>query len=181
MYLEPCCIDKTLPHLLKSQPFVCFQTSGDVLGITITATIAAMVSQSVVYIAQPQIDILALRKLYTWMCQGTIRGVVLVTQSDQTEMVSAEMGKHIDKVMYAYDKRLLDSQCAVTNFNRYALVQGPLLTEVDNTLCLYSAFFGAGDCSALHSAIEGVMPRLHINPAISSDNADVVRFVKLNF
>ena len=92
MYIQPCCIEKELPELLRKQPFCFFQSNGDWTVRDLMKAVSEMVPHAMCLMAIPEVDVYLLRTLRTYLSKGWYRGLVLVTAEPQGELVRQEMG-----------------------------------------------------------------------------------------
>jgi len=170
-YIEPCCIDKQLPPVLK-QPFAFFQSGGDWTVIDLMKAASYLVEKAVCVLVIPEVDVFLLRKLNTYLVKGWYEGVVLLTNTNQADLVLSEFGSNISQVHYATSAQVADGQFALTNFSNHLLVQGPMLLEKDFILSNYSSYSG-GSSSLFKAALEAAIPKLRLHPLIESDNEQV--------
>lgn len=172
MYIQPCCIEKELPDLLKKQPFCFFQSNGDWVTKDIMKAISFMIPHAVVLLAIPVIDVFLLRTLRTYLSKGWYRGLVLLTSEPQSDLVKSEMSNMLPLVTYANNNQIQDGLLALTDFRNYLVIQGAMLTEKDFSLCSYAGYFGK-DSSVFASAAEALSARAKMGAFIVSPNEDI--------
>lgn len=180
MYIEPCCIDRRLPELLEKEPFCFFQSNGDWTVTDLMKAVSWLAEGGVALLAVPDADVFLLRSLCTYLAKGWYRALVLVTREDRTELVRRETGSMLPSVHYAFDSRLEGGMLALTDFDRYLAVQGPMPVEKDFRLCHYAAYYGRSYGTFL-GCVEAVLSVARTSPAIRSGNDLVGRFLKRQF
>lgn len=179
MYIEPCCFDKQLRSMSR-QPIAYFQTNGDVLVSSFLKALMQCVPGGMLILTMPQVDVPLLRKLYTYLVKDWLSAVVLLTSTDQTELIRGEFGDKIDRVHYAFHSQVIDGQLAMTNFSDCLVLQGAMLIEKDFSLCNYSLSCNR-NAEMFKSALHGTVPRLRQQPVIKSEHQDVLKFLALDF
>lgn len=172
MYIQPCCIEKELPELMRKQPFSFFQSNGDWTVRDLLKSVGQLVPHAVCLLAIPEADVFLLRTLRTYLTKGWLRGLVLVTAEPQGELVKAEMSSMLPLVTYANHDQVQDGLLALTDFGRFLVVQGAMLTEKDFSLCQYAGYYGPGS-QVFASAVEAVSARAKMGAFIKSPHADI--------
>lgn len=172
MYIQPCCIEKELPELLRKQPYSFFQSNGDWTATDLMKAVSCMVPHAVCLLAMPEVDVFLLRTLKTYLAKGWYRGLVLVTAEPQAELVKSEMGGMLPLVTYANHNQVQDGLLALTDFGKFLVVQGAMLAEKDFSLCLYTGYFGT-DGKVFASAIEAVTARVKMGAFVKSAHEDI--------
>lgn len=172
MYIQPCCIEKELPAMLKKQPFCFFQSNGDWVTQDLMKAVSYIVPHAIVLLAIPSIDVYLLRSLRTYLSKGWYRGLVLLTSEPQSDLVKKEMGNMLPLVTYANNNQIQDGLLALTDFGQFLVIQGAMLTEKDFSLCSYAGYFGK-DSSVFASAVEALLARAKMGAFIVSPNEDI--------
>ena len=113
-----------------------------------------------------------LRTLRTYLSKGWYRGLVLVTAEPQGELVKAEMGSMLPLVTYANHPQVQDGLLALTDFGKFLVVQGAMLTENGFSLCHYAGFYGPSS-TVFASAVEAVSARAKMGAFIKSPHEDI--------
>lgn len=187
MYIEPCCVDRQLPSLLRQNKGngVFFQTSGDVTVTRFMQAVSCMVEPKfAMLLAIPEIDRPTLQTIRYYFTRDWQGALLLLTQKDQTELVRDVMSDVIDNVQYAFHDSVADGMVAFLgkdiaksfpslSFQReHVIIQGAMLLEKDPALTLYSAAYGSSDGvmnnSQWSQATAPAISRLRINPAIEA-------------
>lgn len=149
MYLEPCCIENQLPQLLRQERGnALFQTNGDVTIEKLMQAACCMASGGFgeYWIVVKEVDVVLMRFLARWIDRGWIRKLHLLTEGDQREMVSAELGtERMKAAEYGYRDGLASAQmfCCVGE-QETIVVQGEMLlmASASPQVTSYSATLG---------------------------------------
>ena len=128
MYIEPCCIDKQLPALIRrSQGGFCFfQTNGDCDLKKLLDSVSHMASGvggHVLVLTAPEVDITMLRTLAYYFRRGWTRALLLLTRAVQTELIQTELADYIDHIHYAADPLIIDGQLAILSTSTVPVVR----------------------------------------------------------
>lgn len=167
MYIQPCCIEKELPALLRQSPFAFFQSNGDWLATDLMKSVSCLVSGAVALIAIDEADVFLLRTLRTYLAKDWYRGVILCTARQQTEQVESELAGYLDRVTYVGNPQIVDGMFALANASRYLVVQGPLLAEKDFSLCQYAGYFGS-EAAPFRAATEALTAKVKTSAFLRS-------------
>lgn len=187
MYIEPCCIDRQLPELLRSGvPF--FQTSGDVTFDKFLSSVSSLAgSEFSLILIVPEVDVKILQILNHYFNRGWLSSLLLLTREVQTELVKTELAGHAHKIQYAADPLIIDSQCAMigtaeetTNLetNAAVIIQGAMLSEADFSYSLYGCYFGRNK-DIVKGALLPSLSKLRMKPIITSDDETINRVYSL--
>ena len=192
MYIEPCCIDKQLPALIRrSQGGFCFfQTNGDCDLKKLLDSVSHMASGvggHVLVLTVPEVDITMLRTLAYYFRRGWTRALLLLTRAVQTELIQTELADYIDHIHYAADPLIIDGQLAILSTSTVPelveglIIQGAMLSQPDFSLSLYSAWLGT-DRDIIRSAIDPAIAKLKAKPQIDhSQHPEVAHILERNF
>lgn len=203
MYIEPCCIDKQLPALIRrSQGGFCFfQTNGDCDLKKLLDSVSHMASGvggHVLVLTVPEVDITMLRTLAYYFRRGWTRALLLLTRAVQTELIQTELADYIDHIHYAADPLIIDGQLAILSTSTVPepaegrepaegqgssglIIQGAMLSQPDFSLSLYTAWLGT-DRDIIRSAIDPAIAKLKAKPQIDhSQHPEVARILARNF
>lgn len=188
-YIEPCCIDRQLPGLLKDAKggFCFFQTSGDVtLQKLMDATSRLAGDGHVLVMTTAEVDVAMLRTLAYYLRRGWTRALMLLTRTPQTELIATELAEWADRIHYATDPLVIDGQlaiigCGEEGARRAVIIQGALMGEPDFSLSLYAGWTGT-DGDITRQAIDPTLAKLKTKPAIDhSDMAEIARILHRDF
>ena len=197
MYIEPCCIDKQLPALIRrSQGGFCFfQTNGDCDLKKLLDSVSHMASGGgghVLVLTIPEVDITMLRTLAYYFRRGWTRALLLLTRAVQTELIQTELADYIDHIHYAADPLIIDGQLAILSTSTVPepaegqgssglIIQGAMLSQPDFSLSLYTACLTT-DRDIIRSAIDPAIAKLKAKPQIDhSQHQEVARILERNF
>ena len=200
MYIEPCCIDKQLPALIRrSQGGFCFfQTNGDCDLKKLLDSVSHMASGvggHVLVLTVPEVDITMLRTLAYYFRRGWTRALLLLTRAVQTELIQTELADYLDHIHYAADPLIIDGQLAILSAltvpepaegrepvegqgSSGLIIQGAMLSQPDFSLSLYTAWLGT-DRDIIRSAIDPAIAKLKAKPQIDhSQHPEVARILE---
>ena len=86
-FQEPCCIENTLPILLRQYGLVTWQSNGDVTFEKIMKAVACMAGNELnIIVAVPMIDVPMLRYLRWFQQRGWLKDLTVLTQKQQTRL-----------------------------------------------------------------------------------------------
>lgn len=176
MYIEPCCIDKQLPPVVR-QPFAFFQSNGDWAVQKLMSAVSHMVPESVCILVIPSVDVSLLRVLNHYLSRGWYKAVMLLTAENQEDLVRRELSGMLDRVHYAIDNHVLDGQLILTSDGLTLAIQGAMLLEPDFSLCSYSSAYG-NDLRILQEVTDAIIPIFRLHTVISSENEEVVAILE---
>ena len=203
MYIEPCCIDKQLPALIRrSQGGFCFfQTNGDCDLKKLLDSVSHMASGvggHVLVLTVPEVDITMLRTLAYYFRRGWTRALLLLPRAVQTALIQTELADYIDHIHYAADPLIIDGQLAILSAltvpepaegrepaegqgSSGLIIQGAMLSQPDFSLSFYTAWLGT-DRDIIRSAIDPAIAKLKAKPQIDhSQHPEVARILERNF
>lgn len=182
MYIAPCCVDKDLPKVMKEAKsgFCFFQTNGDVTLEKLLGAVSRLAGdEHVIVLTVPEVDVMMLRTLAYYFRRGWTQALLLLTQRSQKELVESELSGYLNRVHYAVDPLVLDSQLAIIGCDTKVpdpfvssarpplslFIQGAMLSQADFSLSLYAAWLGS-DKDVLLQAIDPVIAKLKMKAVI---------------
>lgn len=143
-YQEPCCIERTLPQLLKKYEWMPFQTNGDVTVEKILKAVSHLAGNNLdITICLPAIDVIILRIFAWYHKRGWLKSLTILTATDQSELIRNELPKEltltiVDSADIPDNYGLLVIKGELSN----VIVNGPLYAIVTPGICSYTAYFG---------------------------------------
>ena len=190
MWVEPCCVDRVLPSLLKTSAsgsakggFAFFTTNGDITFAKFAAAISSLAgSGHRMTLVIPEVDVMLLREIKRYFDRGWTRELNLLTQSNQEQMVSEELSGYMDRVTYAADPMVIDGLLAFEPWTQgvrnnvqsrtdtgvpdpsvspSVIIQGAMLREVDFSFSLYAAYYGS-DADIIDGALKPIRSKLKL-------------------
>ena len=203
-YIEPCCIDRQLPGLIKQSRagFCFFQTSGDVTLEKLLGAVSHMASGvggHVLMLTVPEVDIPMLRTLAYYFRRGWTQALLLLTREVQTALIEGELADYLASVHYAADPLIIDGQLAIMEVKAQAeaesvasaavpqqpakalIIQGAMLSQPDFSLSLYAAWLGT-DTDTIRAALDPAIAKLKTKPLIDrSQQPQVARVLQRQF
>ena len=195
-YIEPCCIDRQLPGLIKQSRagFCFFQTSGDVTLEKLLGAVSHMASGAgghILMLTVPEVDIPMLRTLAYYFRRGWTQALLLLTREAQTALIESELADYLASVHYAADPLIIDGQLAIIESVASAavpqqpakalIIQGAMLSQPDFSLSLYAAWLGS-DTDTIRAAIDPAIAKLKTKPLIDrSQQPQVARVLQRQF
>lgn len=175
MYVEPCCIERVLPelirdntHKLKDGSFfsaACFQSGGDWTVSDLLKSVSPLAGGGLMILSLPQADASLMRTLSAYLSKKWCTDILLLTSEGQESLVREFMGTNIDKVTYVVNKGLLDGFLGLYNNGKALCVTGPMLLDKDFSICMYTVMYGSCP-DFLYAATDAFRPLLRINPVI---------------
>lgn len=182
MYIAPCCVDKDLPKVMKEAKggFCFFQTNGDVTLEKLLGAVSRLAGdEHVIVLTVPEVDVMMLRTLAYYFRRGWTQALLLLTQRSQKELVESELSGYLDRVHYAVDPLVLDSQLAIIGCDTKGtgifvssarpplslVIQGAMLSQADFSLSLYATWLGSNK-DVLLQAIDPVIAKLKMKAVI---------------
>ena len=181
MFIEPCCISRQLPPLLKEHHKVFFQTSGDCNVQKFMQAVSCLTeSHSVFFLAIPTIDAPLLRTIDYYLHREWYDGFILLTQFDQSELVKESLSDFLPQVAYGASTQLHDGAFALFGKEVNLYLQGAMLLDNAFSLCPYAGYLGK-DTATLRSALEGFFPKINLRPLLSPSGERVRRILKYQF
>lgn len=180
-YIEPCCIERQLPALIKTSGGCCFfQTNGDItLQKLMDATASMVGSRHTLLLTVAELDAGIIRTLEQYLRREWTAAAMILTRTPQTSLISQELQPYLDRIHYACDPLIIDGQLAVLGTGSWEeqseaqvpvpmtalVIQGAILGQPDFSLSLYTAWLGT-DTAVLKSAIDPAIAKLKTKPAI---------------
>lgn len=191
MYIEPCCVGRQLPNLLRENAgnVVFFQTSGDVTIAQFMEAVSCMVQAPYVMLLQvPEIDEATLKTIRYYFQRDWQGGLLLLTHDDQSEQVKTILADYLDRIQYAYDPLVADGQIAfarlTTDGISSVIIQGAMLGAKDFSLSLYAGYCGyscqcaeRASINVWRSATSAAIAKLRTRPTIKATHALVTSVV----
>ena len=195
-YIEPCCIDRQLPGLIKQSRagFCFFQTNGDVTLEKLLGAVSHMASGAgghILMLTVPEVDIPMLRTLAYYFRRGWTQALLLLTREAQTALIESELADYLASVHYAADPLSIDGQLAIIESVASAavpqqpakalIIQGAMLSQPDFSLSLYAAWLGS-DTDTIRAALDPAIAKLKTKPLIDrSQQPQVARVLQRQF
>ena len=182
-YIEPCCCDRQLSALIREHQFCFFQTGGDVTLEKLLDAVASTAGDGhTLILAVPEADLQLMRTLANYFRRRWTNGLLLITQANQSELVSAELKDHLPCVHYAFDPMILDGLCAIVGLRQAVIIQGAILSQPDFSLCQYAAWRG-NNADLLSQAVDPLIAKFRTKPVLrAADNCQAVdRILKRQF
>ena len=185
MYIEPCCVDRQLPNLLRENAgnAVFFQTSGDITIAQLMQAVSCMVQAPYVMLLQvPEIDDATLKTIRYYFQREWQGGLLLLTHDDQSEQIKNLLADYLDRIQYAYDPLVADGQLAfarlATDGILSVIIQGAMLGAKDFSLSLYAGYYGysrqcaeRASLNVWRSATSAAISKLRTRPTIKATHA----------
>lgn len=176
MYVQPCCISKELPALVKGGTRF-FQSNGDWTLQDMMSAVSCLVPKAAALVSLPETDVFLLRAFRTYLSRGWFRSLLLLTGSPQSDLVNEELSPVISGVSYASSHQVQDGVFALTDGSVFMVVQGPMLLEKDFSLCQYAVYYGV-DKEVFFSAVEALTAKLHTSAFLRSEEELAKRILR---
>jgi hypothetical protein len=197
-YIEPCCAERQLPALIRESRGLCFfQTAGDVTIEKLYQATASLVSNDpqTMLLVVPEADLQLLRFLAYAFRRSWLRALLLLTQTAQKELVETELQPYLPAVHYAADPMVLDGLCVVASeqlrvksedlagaqggnsqLNKALILQGPVLSHTDPSVCQYVACLTTSN-DTVRQATDAAVAKLRLKPLIDHRDHEAVATV----
>ena len=202
-YIEPCCIDRQLPGLIKQSRagFCFFQTNGDVTLEKFLGAVSHMASGAgghILILTVPEVDIQMLRTLAYYFRRGWTQALLLLTREAQTALIESELADYLASVHYAADPLIIDGQLAIMEVKaqgeadtaqaeaesvasaavpqqpaKALIIQGAMLSQADFSLSLYAAWLGT-DTDTIRDALDPAIAKLKTKPLLDRSQQPLV-------
>lgn len=125
-FQEPCCVERTLPLLLREYPLYTWQSNGDVTFEKIIKAVSHLAGSALeITLLLPKSELLILRVLEWYRRRGWLKSLTIVTTTDEFSSVRREFPVDFHVEIY-FHKSITDSLLIINGSDGYAIVQGPL-------------------------------------------------------
>lgn len=174
--MEPCCISRTLPPLLRQYQWLPWQSNGDVTIDKIFKAVSHLAGDRLtITLALPAVDTAVLR-LLTWYWQrGWLTSAAILTATDQTQFIRSGLPREMAVTIASHDSvESLDGMVWFQGEKSNVVVTGPLLTAVTPGLCTYNTYFGA-DAARISQLTDAVTSRIRVAVAKESKKTSTKR------
>lgn len=134
-YQEPCCIERTLPILVRQYGWLPWQSNGDITLDKILNAVSHLAGNRVaISFCIPTIDIAALRFFAWYHKRGWLTSLEIITSEDQTELIRAELPKELSVNIVSHNS-VVETQpiVVIKGEKQTVIVQGPLHTTIAAT------------------------------------------------
>lgn len=139
--MEPCCIEHSLPRLLKSHPLAVWQTNGDVKFDNIMKAVSCLAGDVItILLVVPVVDVAMLRFLAWFFRRGWLQQVSILTTADQSELIKNELKGYAVKV--AFHDSVKEGFVEITGEKGTVIVQGELFSKVSPGHYQYVTYSG---------------------------------------
>lgn len=161
MYIEPCCIARQLPQLIRRGDTF-FQTSGDICVRDFLSAVSSMCGTDLhLTLMLPAVDAQLVRTLAHYFFQEWITKLTLLTCDDQTALLRAGLSAYADRIEYVHDPLVIDGLLCIRGTDGNLIMQGAMLPQIDYAFSLYSVWFGR-DADILKAATEAVEAKVRV-------------------
>jgi len=166
-YVEPCCCERQLPHLLREQRSAFFQTSGDVTVKHLMKSVGCMVNNGcTMWLMIPSVDVGLMRMFRHWFDREWVQKLWLLTREDCSDVVRAEMAAVIeqhagqDVLMLGSDEGMSGGLLAFSDGKKTVAIQGEMLLGVVPGMKMYSGCFGAVTAENVKGVMDAVVANM---------------------
>lgn len=140
-FVEPCCVERQLPALLREYPMAAFQTNSDVTFLGMMKAVSCMAGNHLdITLMVPEVDVDMLRVLGWYDRRGWLNTATLLTAKLQTELINSELTP--SKVKTYHHEMVTDSMVVISGEAGMVVVQGALLSKATSGFRCYTAAFG---------------------------------------
>ncbi len=135
MYQEPCCIERTLPILIRQYGYLPWQSNGDITIEKIMKAVSHLAGNALsISLCIPVIDIATLRLLRWYFNRGWLQQLTILTTDDQAELIRTELSTNLP-VTIANHTSVTDTSTllVIKGELQTVIVQGPLHSTITTT------------------------------------------------
>lgn len=153
-YIEPCCVGKHLPPLLRAQSLVTFQTNGDVTFEQFLRAISPVAGNEIaIRVMVPAVDIEMMRVLAWYARRCWLQALQVATAECQVGLITSEMDGTGIKPKCYHNSRIVESQIFVKGEKGAVVLQGGLFSAPKPGHRFYVAAFGSSDSEQVMSLV----------------------------
>ncbi len=170
-FMEPCCISKQLPPLVRQYEFLPFQTSGDVTFEQLIKAVSSLAGNRLaVKVITPQIDTQMLRVLAWYGRRGWLKSLSVLTQENQVELIHKEITDAVDDLHCYHHNRVVEGMLIIEGEVAKIIVQGFLTSEVNGGHRFYYIHRTTFDKPLTEMFIKTVLPLMRKEDAIATES-----------
>lgn len=160
-FQEPCCIENSLPILLRKYNLVNWQSNGDVTFDKIMKATAHMAGNLVnIILVVPEIDVPMLRYLRWYQQRGWLRELTILTQHNQEDMILREVLPG-SLITCRHHRSVSEGMIIIYGEDATVIVQGSLHSAVQPALENYTTYCGT-DGERISMLTAAVTSRLRV-------------------
>lgn len=164
MYIEPCCIQKQLPELLKEEVSH-FHSNSDwtINELLLTLLLCGQVDE--LTIVMPTVDVQLLRTLsFILDHEEWVKHLTLITQGDELDEIIAQLQTYVYRVTIAEDTVCFRS-ISLKSATKHIVIQGSINLEKSRSM---QAFTVTTTEKLYNQFMETILPRMRVgNRAIT--------------
>lgn len=132
-FQEPCCIERTLPLLIKEYPLCTWQSNGDVTFEKIIKAVSHLAGSALeITLLLPKSELPILRVLAWYLYRGWLKSLTIVTTADESNNIRKEFPADFPVEILSH-KSITDSLLIIRGTDGHAIVQGPLHAHPSTT------------------------------------------------
>lgn len=139
MYIEPCCIDRQLPSVLRSRTATFFSWGNWNLERLIHVCVAAFSGSKRLTVATASVDVYFCRYIRLLFQKGILTGFDLITSENEKETVFEVLAEYTDRVRYAVEPKSLVRVVALKTDQEQLVIQGDCPLNNDYLQHLFSS------------------------------------------
>lgn len=155
---EPCCIENSLPRLLRQQPLCPWQTNGDVTFDKILKAVAYLAGNAITMLFVVPVVTHPMLHFIAWLWRrGWLSEVRILTTADQEAFIRQELPKEL-KATIAHNAGVKEGFFRIDGEDGTVVTQGALLTAVTPGHYQYLTYAGRdkAQIDMLASSIEAM-------------------------
>lgn len=158
MYIEPCCIQKQLPQLLKEEVSH-FHSNSDWTVNELLLTLISCGQADELTIVMPTVNVGLLRTI-TFMLDHVewIQHLTLITQGNERDEIKAQLMPYAQRVTVVEDTICFRS-ISMKSSNRYIVIQGSVNLEKSRSM---QAFTVTTTEKLYNQFMETILPRIRV-------------------
>lgn len=141
-YQEPCCIERTLPALLREHPMSAWQSNGDVTFDRIIKAVSLLAGNSLnIILVHPAPELPIVQCLAWYHRRGWLNALTILTQTEQTTDIRKEFPNDFPIEILTH-KSVTDGLLIIQGEKGQVIVQGPLHAAVVPNVERFTTYAG---------------------------------------
>ncbi len=160
-FMEPCCIGKTLPPLLRTYGTMPFQTNGDVTFEKMVKAVSSMAGNELeMTLSTPEVNVEILRIL-AWMGRrGWLKCAKILTKSEQYASIHRELDGLVGEIHVYHHNRVEEGILVFKGEKGVVIIQGKMLAKIEPGHTYYTAHFSKKEGAMTDMFLQTILPMM---------------------